>query len=101
MIVGVSLFVAHGKPRANPAELRWLGIGTRGRWAYPQKIISDLPEIGNIASDRERLYFGIAQYDVHSIWHDTLDFGPIVRLEAELKHGVAPAEPAELRLCTV
>src|SRR5258708_2371875 len=99
MIVDVSLFVANGKPGANSAKFCWLGIGIGGRLACLQKIISDLPEIGNIASDCERLYFGITQYYVHSLWLDTLDFGQNIGIEAELEHSVGPGRPREFRFC--
>src|SRR5437879_5918682 len=88
MIIGVPLFVADGKPCANPTEFCWFGVGTRGRRARPQKIISDLPVIGNITSDRERLHFGVAQHHVHSLWYDTLSFGQNLGIEAELEYSV-------------
>src|SRR6266566_9537295 len=94
MIVDVSLFVANGKPSANPTKFCWLGIGIGGRLACPQKIISDLPEIGNIASDCKRLYFGITQHHVHSLRHDILDFGQNVRIETELSTALALADRA-------
>src|SRR6266566_5478579 len=97
MIVDVSLFVANGKPDTNSAKLCWLGIGKARHFACRQKIISNLPEIGNIASDCERLYFGIAQHHVHSLWYEILDFGQNVRIEAELEYSIGPSGSREFR----
>src|SRR2546425_11466111 len=99
MIIGVPLFIADGKPCANPTEFCWFGVGTRGRRARPQKIISDLPVIGNITSDRERLHFGVAQHHVHSLWYDTLSFGQNLGIEAELEYSVGSSGPREFRFC--
>src|SRR5260370_23175003 len=99
MIVDVSLFDANGKPSANPAKLCWLGIGIGGRLPCPQKISSNLPEIGNIASDCKRLYFGITQHHVHSLRDEILDLGQNVRIETELEYSVGPSGSREFRFC--
>ena len=97
MVVGVALFIANGKPCANPAEFYRLGIGIAGRWTRPQKIISNLPKIGNVASNCERFYFAIVQNHVHAFWRDALDFVQNVGIEAELERRIDPGGPCEFR----
>jgi len=88
----VSLFVADGKPCANPQSSTGR-VSTRGRWAASE-IISDLPEIGNIATRPRTTPFGSPNTTcIVLVRH--LASCQNLGIEAELEYSVGPGGPRE------